>query len=221
MKAWFIGAALAAFAASPVYAQAEPGAEGEAEFKHWFVRAGPAEVLYDEAARIYVAGNEVPGASVSVKDNFTGEIEAGYFFNPNVSVSLTVGAPPTAKLNGTGPLAGLRLGKVTYGPAVAAVQYHFTNFGPAFQPYVGSGINYTIVLKNGDGAVQNLKVKSPVGIVLQGGVTSRLNDRISLFVDAKQVFLNTTATGTVMGAPAKADIRINPLIVTGGLMFRF
>ena len=37
---------------------------------------------------------------------------------------------------------------LTVGTAVAAVQYHITNFGKHFQPYLGSGINYTIVLKN-------------------------------------------------------------------------
>ena len=202
-------------------APAPPPVAEEAPFKHWFIRAGPAEVIYDEGAKISVGGQQVPGASVRVKNNFTGEIEGGYYFNPNVSVSLTVGAPPTATLYGTGPLAGLKLGKVTYGPAVAAVQYHITNFGKHFQPYLGSGINYTIVLKNHDAAVQNLKVKSPVGVVLQGGIESWLSKRLSLFVDAKQIFLNTTARGTVAGAPARANIRINPLIVTGGLSFHF
>ena len=48
-----------------------------------------------------------------------------------------------------------------------------------------------------------------------------LSNRLSLFVDAKQIFLNTTARGTVAGAPARANIRINPLIVTGGLSFHF
>ena len=88
-------------------APAPPPVAEEAPFKHWFIRAGPAEVIYDEGAKISVGGQQVPGASVRVKNNFTGEIEGGYYFNPNVSVSLTVGAPPTATLYGTGPLACL------------------------------------------------------------------------------------------------------------------
>ena len=134
MKVKMVVAVCAACIAVPALADTpEPGADAtsraadvpapvaeEPPFKHWFVRAGPAEVIYDEGAKISVGGQQVPGASVRVKNNFTGEIEGGYYFNPNVSVSLTVCAPPTATLYGTGPLTGLKLGKVTYGPAVAA-----------------------------------------------------------------------------------------------------
>lgn len=219
MKAYqfLLGAVGCVALAGPAFA-----ADGDpAPFKRWFVRAGPAGVIYDESAKISLGGQEVPGASVTAKNNFTAEIEAGYYFTPNISVSLTVGAPPTATLKGTGPLAGLTLGKVTYGPAVAAVQYHVTAFGPAFRPYVGLGVNYTIVLNNKDGAVQNLKVKSPVGVTFQGGAETMINDRIGLFVDAKKILLDTTARGNVGPAPASAKIDINPLIVTGGISFHF
>ena len=97
----------------------------------------------------------------------------------------------------------------------------FTNFGKCFQPYVGAGINYTIILKNHDGAVQNLHVNSPVGVTLQGGFETWLNNRISLFADVKHIYLNTTARGLVQGAPAKAEVQLNPTIVTGGLSFHF
>ncbi|BBC73273.1 conserved hypothetical protein [Altererythrobacter sp. B11] len=213
-----LGAALAcACVAEPAMAQDQD----MASFKHWFVRVGPAGVIYDESAKIRVGGQTIPGASVTAKNNLTAELEAGYYFNPNVSVSLTIGGPPTATLKGTGPLEGLTLGKITYGPAVAAIQYHLTAFGPKFIPYVGAGVNYTIVLDNKDGAVQNLRVKSPVGVTFQAGAETMINERFGLFVDAKQVILDTTATGTVGGAPADAKIKINPLIVTGGISFHF
>jgi outer membrane protein len=209
-------------AASLSLANPVRAADGDAPtFKHWFVRAGPAEVIYDEGAKIRLGGQTVPGASVTAKNNFTGEIEAGYYFNPNVSVSLTVGAPPTATLVGTGPLAGVKLGKITYGPAVAAIQYHVTDFGPRFIPYIGAGVNYTIVLSEKDGAVQNLRVKSPVGVTFQAGAESMINDRFGLFIDAKKIVLDTTARGNVGGVPADAKIKINPLIVTGGISFHF
>jgi outer membrane protein len=213
---------LASTAACFSFATPALAADGdEAPFKHWFVRAGPAGVIYDESAKISLGGQQVPGASATVKDNLTVEVEGGYYFNPNISVSLTIGGPPTATLRGTGPLAGLTLGKVTYGPAVAAVQYNLTTFGPKFKPYVGLGVNYTIVLNNKDGAVQNLRVKSPVGVTFQGGAETMISDRIGLFVDAKKILLDTTARGTVGGAPASAKIDINPLIVTGGISFHF
>lgn len=219
VKLWrFATAALAGLTTAPAIAK---DADDEPVFRHWYVRAGPADVIYDEGAKISIGGSVVPGASLRVKDNFTGEIEVGYFFNPNVAVSLTAGVPPTATLIGTGPLEGVKLGKVTYGPAVASIHYHFTNFGPLFQPYVGPGINYTIVFNNRDGAVQNLKINSAVGIVLQGGFESRISDRIGLFVDAKKIFLDTNGRGFVGEAPVAASIKVNPLIVSGGLSFHF
>lgn len=210
-------AAVCAGVTGPAMAQGQD----TAPFKRWFVRLGPAGVIYDEGATIRLGGQTVPGASATVKNNLTAELEAGYYFNPNVSVSLTVGGPPTATLKGSGPLEGLTLGKITYGPAVAAIQYHLTAFGPKFVPYLGAGVNYTIVLNNKDGAVQNLRVKSPVGVTFQAGAESMISDRLGIFVDAKQVILDTTATGTVAGAPADAKIKINPLIVTGGISFHF
>ncbi|WP_168073829.1 OmpW family outer membrane protein [Caulobacter sp. SSI4214] len=197
---------------------AEPGRPGSSP---WYIHTGPLVVKYDESAKISVGGGQIPGARVKADSNYSVGIEAGYKFTKNWAVSLTVGAPPNAILVGTGPLEGVKLGKVMYGPAVLSGHYHFTNFGPKFEPYVGAGVNYTIVLRDKDAAVQNLKVKSPVGLVLQAGVESQINDRIGVFVDAKQIFLDTDATGTVGGAPASAEIQLNPLIVMAGVSVHF
>ena len=87
---------------------------------------------------------------------------------PSVIVSLTAGLPPTTTLIGKGgPVDGLQLGRVKYGPAVLSAHYHFD--AGSFKPYVGAGINYTAVLESKDGAVAELDVKSAWGSVLQVG----------------------------------------------------
>ncbi len=129
--------------------------------------------------------------------------------------------PPTTKLTGTGPLEGAgELGRVKYGPAVLLATWSFDGLG-AFRPYVGAGINYTIVLDSQDGAITSLKVKSAFGSVVQAGLDVSLGQRWGLFLDVKKIFLKTTADGMVGSAPASASVRIDPLLVHGGVSYRF
>lgn len=178
-------------------------------------------VVFDEGARISLGGVEVPGASARADDNFTVGFEIGYRFTENFAVSFTAGIPPSTTLTGTGPLAGTELGRVTYGPAVLSAHYHFTNFGPLFQPYVGAGVNYTLVWNEKDKAIKNLKVDNAFGFVLQAGIESDFNEHWGTFVDVKKIFLETDATGTVGGAPASGKIDLDPWIVMAGVTYRF
>ncbi len=110
-----------------------------------------------------------------------------------------------------------------YGPAVLSVRRHLWEDGPV-RPYIGAGINYTLVLESRDGFVSNLDVKNGVGPVLQAGFEVPIDQRWSFFVDAKKIWLKTTATGTLPalgGAPAYAKVRLDPLVVTAGVSYRF
>lgn len=187
----------------------------------WYLHVGPMGVLFNSSAKLKLNGVPQAGVGAKANDNFTGGIELGYLFTPNLGASLTVGVPPVAKLNGTGGLAGNRIGSATYGPAVLTAHYHFTNFGPLFRPYVGAGVNYTIILGQRDGLVQNLKVKSGVGAVLQVGFESYFTKNWGVFVDVKKIFLSTDATGTVGPFAAKARVRLDPTIIQTGVTYRF
>lgn len=214
--------ALLAFAAVAGYAdQALAQDATVSDENNWYVNFGPLNVSYDASSKIYLGGAQVPGASSDADSDYGAGVELGYYFNPNVAVSLTVGTSPNLELVGTGPLAGAKLGEVQYGPAVVSVHYHFTNFGPKFKPYVGIGGNYTIVLRERHATVEDLNVKNPSGAVVQLGFESDFNDRWHFFLDAKQIFLDAKATGTVGGAPAKADVTLDPLIVMTGVGYRF
>lgn len=206
---------------APAYAADGSKNEDGNSFEHWFVRAGPAQVIYHDGATIAVKGATVPGASLKIKDNTTVELEGGYYFNPNVSVSLTAGVPPTLSLYGRGPLDGLKLGRVTYGPAVAAMQYHLTALGSRFEPYVGAGVGYAIVLKDHDRAIKGLHVANPVGVTLQGGVESMVTRRFAIFADVKHIYFGTSARGTFQGSPATARVRLDPTIVSAGVSLHF
>ncbi|AUR01683.1 MULTISPECIES: OmpW/AlkL family protein [Roseobacteraceae] len=187
----------------------------------WSLRLGLAHIGFDESAQIGLGGTTVPGASFETDNDTTLTVSLGYRFNERFSVEGTVGLPPTAALTGTGPLAGVPLGEVTYGPATLTGLYHMP-FANGLEAYVGGGVNYTIVFDTEDGTVSDFEVDNAWAPVLQVGLSGAIPDtRAAWFLDAKYIALETKARGTVGGAPATADITLNPTILTAGIAISF
>ena len=182
----------------------------------WTVRLGPAHVHFSPRADVSVGGNPVPGGDASASSGTTLGIELAYDISPQLTARFLAGIPPETTLSGQGALAGAgQLGKVTYAPAVLSLTYKLFNEGPV-RPYVGAGINYTIVTRNRDAFIQDLDARSAWGSVLQAGVEFPVNADWSVSLDARKIFLKTKATGTLPafgGAPARANVRLNPLVV--------
>lgn len=213
MKSSIRDAALAGLLSLPALALAQsPGP--------WWVHVGPVHAKFHTAADVSLGGAIVPGAGLEASSNTTLGLEVGYDLTPNLAARVTVGVPPTTRITGTGPLAGAgELGRIKYGPAVASLTWAFDGMGAA-RPYLGAGINYTIVLASKDGAITSLDAKNAFGGVLQAGVDVPLNKRWGIFLDVKKIYLKTTATGTVGPAPVSASVRLNPLLVHAGLSYR-
>lgn len=195
----------------------------------WSLRVGPAHVGFDAESAVEVAGNVIPGGFVNVKDNTALAFELGYRATDRWTLRFAFGVPPTSTLSTGGtlntlvpPLTGT-LGKVKYGPAVLSATWNLGDFG-AFRPYAGAGVNYTHVFKTTDGDIGGLRIKSAWGSALQAGFDVAINRDWSLFLDARKVFVKTTATGTIPalgGPPAKANVTLDPLIVHAGISYRF
>lgn len=188
------------------------------------LRVGPARVSFDESASFNVGGGPLPGADATVSNRTTIAAELTYRLSDSLAAGLTVGFTPTSTVTGTGSLAPAGvLGKVTYAPAVATLQYRFSPVG-VVKPYVGAGITYFLATDTKDGAVQQLKVDNKIGSALQAGLLYPLSPAMSMFVDIKKFYLKTTARGTVPalgGAPVSADVRLNPLVFHAGVAFDF
>ncbi len=217
-------ASLAAALPAQAQTQAQTQAPDAAPKSPWRIYAGPAHIGFSTSAEVRAGGQRVPGADARADANHSLGFGATYDFHPGWSAEIALGLPPTTALKGTGTLAGAgTLGKVKYGPAVLSVRRHLWEDGPV-RPYIGAGINYTLVLESRDGFVSNLDVKNGFGPVLQVGFEVPIDQRWSFFVDAKKIWLKATATGTLPalgGAPAHAKVRLDPLVVTAGVSYRF
>lgn len=214
MKTMLKAALLGLLSACPAFAQDAPQSP-------WSVRVGVGHIGFSESADISLGGAPLAGAGASVSDNATLLFSLDYRFSPEFSLEFAAGIPPETTLSGSGLLAGLELGKVTYAPAVLTGKYHFTNLGTDFVPYIGAGVNYTMITDTDDGAIAGLKVKNAFAPVLQVGFETNADRKLGFYADAKWIFLDTKAHGTVGGAPAEAEIKLDPLIVGAGLVYRF
>lgn len=193
----------------------------------WYLQAGPAGISFNEKTKLSVAGGNVPGAGAGVSSEASLALGLGYFVTPNVSLIGIVGLPPTSTISGRGSIAGLTPGKVTYGPSVFAANYHFNQTGK-FQPFIGAGATYTVILDEKSGDLDNLKAKNAFGGVLRAGFDYMIDDHQGFFFSAQKLFVHTTVSGTIApyvpglgGAPAKAKLTLDPVILHVGYTYRF
>jgi outer membrane protein len=186
-----------------------------------FVHIGPAAVILDESATLFAAGQKLEGANNSIKPQATVAVEAGYFLTSKFAVSFTGGLPPSAKIDGAGTMAGAgRVGATTYGPMTLTAHYHFTDLG-RLQPYLGAGPAFMYVFDEKDGVMTRLDVKNAVGFALQVGADYMITESWGFFVDVKKAILRTEAKGFYGPTPVRADIKLDPLVIHGGVSLRF
>lgn len=217
-----VAASAASAADLPLFTQAPAAPTSTWSFlNNFYVHVGPGALILDAGAKIYTPAGRFPGATIKIAPQVTATAEVGYRFTPNWAVSATVGVPPTAVIDGAGTAAAFgTLGRTVYGPMAVTAHYHFTNFG-RFQPYIGGGATYMIAFNTVDGSMNNLQVRSAWGVVGQVGADYMFTDHLGVFVDFKKAYLRTTATGGLAGIPIRADVKLDPYIVSGGLTYRF
>jgi outer membrane protein len=203
--------------ASPAFAE-EPQ-------DRFFLRAGPAFATFDATADVKVSGEPVRGGEAAVKNNTGLAVEGGWFITPNWSVSLTVGVPPKARISGEGTLASAgALGSARYAPSAIDIQYNLPTTG-RFRPYIGAGLNYTLVYDVHGSAIRNLKVSNGYGPVIQTGAEYRVSRHMSAFIDVKKIWVAVDARGFVDSPagpqPATARLALDPVIASAGVSWHF
>ena len=174
-----------------------------------------------------------PPSGIDVDSAVTLDIDITYMFTNNIGVELLLDLSSKHDITATGNIGAAIPGKIaevtTLPPALIA-QYHFMPQNN-IRPYAGAGINYTFFLSesttneltNGLGATSTgLKVDDSFGFVLQAGVDFDINQNWYWNLDAKYLFLNTTATISADGADAaKVEFDLDPLVLGIGIGTRF
>jgi outer membrane protein len=184
-------------------------------------KLGGAGVFFNSSGKLRLAGQPLAGADLKASDNATAIFEAEYYFRPDLSLSLTVGVPPTLTATGKGTLAPLgELGSVEYGPGAVLAKYHFDEFG-RFQPYLAAGATRMLVFAEHDAAITSLNVHPSWGGAIQAGADYMLTPHWGAFASVTHLFLRTHGEGEFSGLPAQAKIALDPTIAMGGLTFRY
>jgi len=168
-------------------------------------------------------------SNIATRPNYTVGLELGYFITPNIAIALSAGVPPTLHLKATGFTANSvfgtdLLGSLRWGPAMALLQYHITQWGP-IQPYAGIGAVYLLNFGNvADGIlVNNFSVDQNFGLALQLGTDIMLTQNLGVYVDAKKLFLSTDANGTLvgLGIPIRTHVQLDPWVIGTGVTVKF
>lgn len=233
MKKSLVVLALAATFA-PVLAQAEAG--------DIVVRARAVNVAPNEDSKLGKTVNNLLGAPVmssgaelAVSDKVIPELDISYYFTKNIAVELilAVGTRHNVSIQGdsAGAVGNQGLGSVNLLPPTLTAQWHF-NPDQTFDPYIGAGINYTIMLdrnlKGSSGAIAGNKIKidsDSWGPALQAGFDINLKDGWLINADVKYVWLDTDVKlkGAVTGgAWRKIDsLDIDPWVIGVGIGKKF
>lgn len=193
----------AAMAAAPANAK-----EGDI-----LLRLRAIDVLPEKDSTTSIGGKVKPDFAV------VPELDITYFFTDNIAAEL-IAATSKHDVKAIGTTSGnLDLGDVWILPPTLTLQYHFTNDSP-FKPYIGAGINYSYMYNEDAGSsITSIHYDDSFGPALQAGLDYKLNEKYSLNLDVKKIWINTDVK--VNGGAVRADVDLDPWVVGVGVGYTF
>lgn len=195
------------------------------------VRVGAATVAPDEStSNIVVGGNDL-GVALGIDNNTQLGLNVAWFFADNMNLEVLAATPFKHDVNFsvTDPLGtGDQLGEVTHLPPTVTVNYYFNDPSSALQPYVGVGLNYTIIFDeeftpaNDAIGLTDLSLDNSFGLAAQLGVDYMLNDKWFLNGSVRWIDIDSEASFNLNGtAGVVGSIEIDPLVYTVSVGYRF
>lgn len=158
------------------------------------------------------------GGSVSISDEVVPSVQLQYMLNDRWSVNLLC----CMARHDVRSTLGIDLGQVSHFPPTLTVTRRWNPRG-AVQPYVGAGVNYTMFFDEqlpSGGPVTAIDYQSSIGPALQAGVDIHTGDRWFVNLDARRIWINSDVT-LQAGGTVRADVDINPWVLTAGVGYRF
>ena len=166
----------------------------------------------------------MPGAKLGITTGVSPELDASYFFTPNLSVQLIAATSRhtiTAKGGALG--AGGTLGSTWVLPPTLTAQWHFPQIG-VVRPYVGVGITVAFFYGTSPssqllGTSDKLGLRTAVGPAFDAGFDVPVQGNWSINVDVKQMILPTSAR--LLHGAVHAQTGLDPTVVGFGVGYKF
>ncbi len=159
----------------------------------------------------------LPANAITINDKWLPDLDIEYFFVPHWSTELVLTYPQTQDVY----VEGTKIGTFKHLPPVLTAKYNFLP-GENFQPYVGAGINLTIIsdVNLNVPGVSALKLNSTsVGPALQAGFDYKIQDHWYANVDVKWVLLGSNVY--LPGQVRISSVELNPFLIGLGVGYRF
>jgi outer membrane protein len=154
--------------------------------------------------------------TVKVEDKLIPEFDIDYAINDTWSLELVLTVPQEHEVK----LGGAKIGDFKHLPPTLLAQYHpsVPALGKNFKPYIGAGVNFTLIfdetLLGGAAKLENYSV-GPAG---QIGFDWAINDSWAINVDVKKIFIGSDVE---VGGNKVIDVNVDPLCYSLGLTYRF
>jgi outer membrane protein len=174
-------------------------------------------VYLDPANKSDAIPGLAPANSIHVNAKWIPDVDFEYYFSPHWSSELLLTYPQTQTVT----VAGTSIGTFKHLPPALTAKYDFLP-NEAFQPYLGAGINLTIIsdVHLGVPGVGTLKLDSTsVGPVLQAGFDYKLQEHWYLNADVKWIKLGSNVD--LVGAGKVSTVHIDPYLFGIGMGYRF
>jgi len=174
-------------------------------------------VYLDPANKSDAIPGLAPENAIHINDKWLPDLDFEYFFTPHWSTELVLTYPQSQTVT----VSGTAIGTFKHLPPVLTAKYDFLP-DHDFQPYVGAGINVTIIsdVNLAVPGVGELKLNSTsVGPAVQAGFDYKLQKHWYLNADVKWFKLGSDvdpASGTRV-----STVHIDPLLFGIGIGYRF
>ena len=168
-----------------------------------------------------IAAFAIPKDSIDVQSKLTADVDLEYAVSDAIGVELQILVPQRHRVTATQSSQGnnIDLGTISLLPLSLTAKYYLGS--ETFRPYVGGGFNYTAFTDNtlsAPGAGSLDLRRSGFGGVMQAGFDYRLNERWLVSVDARKVWLDTSASAA---GTRLTSLTIDPWIWGAGVGYRF
>ncbi len=183
-----------------------------AEEGPWMVRLRAVQI---QPANKSDAASGIPADAIHVSNKTIPEVDFSYFFSKNFSAELILTVPQQHDVT----LAGTKIGTFKHLPPTLTAQWHFLP-GGSVSPYVGAGLNFTLIsdVKLADGALD--LDKSSLGLAAQAGVDFKVAKNCYINLDVKYVQIKSDVKVAATGAKV-TTVKVDPMLFGVGIGYRF